>query len=83
MTLLPDGCVNSAVTLMSCSSNGLVYFAHGVRVSSNFSYAPISLAFCESLSAHTLVGGVLYRVADAPTVADANRTMEKVLAYCC
>lgn len=39
--------------------------------------------FCAGLHDHTLSGGVLYHVSGAPNVADANRTMEQVRAYCC
>jgi len=39
--------------------------------------------FCEALDAHALVGGVLYRVSDAPGTDDASRLMEVVRAYRC
>jgi hypothetical protein len=37
--------------------------------------------FVDKLNRHELVGGVFYKVADAPDAATANRLMEKVRAY--
>jgi len=37
--------------------------------------------FVDKLSRHELVGGVFYKVSDAPDAATANRLMEKVRAY--
>ena len=37
--------------------------------------------FVEKLNRHELVGGVFYKVGDAPDAATANRLMEKVRAY--
>ncbi|MHB9031692.1 MAG: hypothetical protein ACYC6L_01465 [Anaerolineae bacterium] len=37
--------------------------------------------FCEALEKHALPGGVLYHVWGAPSVDEANRTMEKVREY--
>ena len=39
--------------------------------------------FYIGLCSHTLPGGVLYHVSGAPSVLDANRTMEQVRAYRC
>jgi hypothetical protein len=38
-------------------------------------------SFFEKLEKHELVGGVFYKVKDAPDAASANRTMERVRAY--
>ena len=38
-------------------------------------------AFQKRLAEHTLPGGILYKVQNVPTVADANRLMEKVRQY--
>jgi hypothetical protein len=38
-------------------------------------------AFIEHLEKHTLCGGVLYQVKDAPDIKSSNRCMEKVRAY--
>mgnify|MGYP005837694803 CR=1 FL=1 len=37
--------------------------------------------FVEALARHELVGGVFYQVSDAPSVAEANRIMERVRVY--
>lgn len=38
-------------------------------------------SFVEKLEKHELVGGVFYKVKDAPDASSANRTMERVRAY--
>jgi hypothetical protein len=38
-------------------------------------------SFLEKLERHELVGGVFYKVKDAPDASSANRAMEKVRAY--